>query len=297
MCCTPTTVTRRQKEALACVLNKFWMTQSVLNSAEIIERITMEAIEDAAQEGIRILELRYAPSFIQTNHLHLSYEKIHGAIVQAVQKSSHLPIAVGLLGTLQRILPLDVCERVCDFVIDHKANFVGLDLADDENARPPKDFEKIFAKAKKAGLHITIHAGEAQSPESARNVFDAIEILGAERIGHGVQIIHDPQVQKFVIDRKVPLEICPLSNWLTNAIPDQQSHPIKKLIQNGVLVTLNSDDPGIFGTSLMADYELLAKQYSFGISDFNRANDIAAQACFLPLAQKQKHWPRPIHKI
>lgn len=287
-------VTQPMKD-LAAVLNKFWMTQSVLNSEEILTRITFEAIEDAANEGVKILELRYAPTFIRKNHDDLTFEQIHQAIVKGVRLAQTLPISVGLICILQRVLPQIELERVVRFAIENKDTFVGVDLADDEDVCPARNFAGCFEKIRQAGLPITIHAGESNSVTSPKNVQDAIEILGARRIGHGLQIINDKNVIDVVRSRHIPLEICVHSNWLTNAIADINSHPILKLIQAGVLVTINSDDPGIFGTNLTNDYKLLRDQYGFSKTDFDRANDIAAAASFIALSKKQKYWPRPIH--
>lgn len=288
---------RKPMKDLAAVLNKFWMTQSVLNSEEILRRIAFEAVEDAFLEGIQILELRYAPTFIRTNHDHFTFEKIHHAIMRGLRDAENIPCAAGLLCTIQRILPIDSALNVMHFVLDHKDGFVGVDLADDEDSRPAKDFVRVFEMAQKADLPITIHAGESNTAQAPQNVIDSIEMLGARRIGHGVQVHRHPEALNLVRRKKIPLELCVTSNWLTHAVPDLHKHPIRQLIEAGVLVTLNSDDPGIFGISLSHEYELLAKSYGFNEADFAKANEIAAQASFIPLHKKQKCWPLPIHKI
>lgn len=282
---------------LESVLKKFTRTQAVLSSEEILTRITFEAIEDAVAEGIQILELRWAPTFIAQGHPQLSFDKIIRAIRAGVQQASHLPIAVGFLSIIQRILPVADADRIVDFTLEHKDFFVGMDLADNEEGSDPRLFEKAFARARKAGLHITIHAGESPGPEAATNVKNAIEILGAERIGHGVQIAKDPDVIQLVRDRAIPLELCVTSNWLTQAVPSLTAHPIKDLLMAGVPVTINTDDPGVFDTHMIREYEILSQFYGFTEAEFNRCNDIAAQASFIPLIKKQKHWPRPIHKL
>jgi len=289
-------VTEQMKD-LTTVLEKFWMTQAVLSSEEILTRVTYEAIEDAYLEGIRILELRYAPSFIQKNHEFLSYQQIHQAIKKGVKLAEKFPLAVGLICILQRTLPLEVGSRIGRFAIDNKDSFVGIDLADDEDAVPAREFEKIFVEARAAGLPITIHAGESNSAMAPLNVIDAIEILGAQRIGHGVQITKNPKALHLVREKNVPLELCVTSNWLTNAVGNLDEHPFKKLMHAGVLTTINSDDPGIFGINLTNEYHLLHHRYGLTLADFNRCNDIAAQASFIPLIKRQKYWPRPIHKI
>jgi adenosine deaminase len=282
---------------LATVLNKFWMTQAVLTSEEIIARITFEAIEDAYNDGIRILELRYSPTFIQKNHENLSFEQIHSAVLRGVKMAEKWPLAVGLLCTIQRTLPLSVAEEVSAFALENAESFIGIDLADDEDAHPAKGFQNVFEKVLAAEFPVTIHAGESNSSLAPQNVMDAIEYLGARRIGHGVQVIKSPQAVDLVQRRRIHLEICVTSNWLTNDVQGLYAHPIRQLINAGVLVTVNSDDPGIFGIDLTNEYHLLSAHYQFSKADFDRCNDIAAQASFISLMKKQKHWPRPIHSI
>lgn len=280
---------------LDSVLRKFLNIQKVLASPEILERLAFEACEDAFNDGVRLLELRYAPTFIADGHSLLTFEKIHQAIEKGLQRArKSFPMAVGLIGTIQRIRPFDTGETVTDFIIDHKDSFVGIDLADNEEGFDPKIFAPLFHKAKKAGIHVTVHSGESPQDVAAAWVKDSIDILGAERIGHGVQIIRDPEVLEFVRQKKIPLEMCPISNWLTQAFPTFEAHPARELWEKGILLTINSDDPGVFGTTLTDDYNVMARVHGFGFADFEMANDIAAAASFIPLKDRQKSWPRPI---
>lgn len=281
---------------LESVLKKFLNTRAVLHSEEILTRITFEAIEDAVKEGIRILELRYAPTFINGGHPTLAFEQIHRAIVKGktMAEKKGLPIAVGLLVLIQRILPVEVGAQVADFAIDHKDEVIGLDLADNEQGSQVDPFAPHFMRAKKAGLHITVHSGEDNFPEAPEAVRAAIEKLGAERIGHGVQIHKSHDVMKFVCEQKVALELCPTSNWLTSAVPSTAAHPFRQLMEAGVPVTLNSDDPGIFNIDLVNEYDVMAREHHFSHAEFDRINDTAAAFSFLPLSEKQKYWPRQI---
>lgn len=282
---------------LASVLKKFTRTQAVLSSEEILSRITFEAIQDAHAEGIKILELRWAPTFIQEGHDNLNFEKIIRSVRAGATHASHLPMATGFICIIQRNLPVSVAERVVDFALEHKDFFVALDLADNEDGFEPQLFQKCFEKARKGGLHITVHAGEASIPQASLNVRNAIELLGAERIGHGVQIHCDPAVIQLVREKGIPLELCLTSNWLTQAVPSLSAHPIRSLMEAGVPVTVNTDDPGIFDTSLTREYEILAQSHGFTASEFEKCNETAAQASFIPLLEKQKYWPRPIHSL
>lgn len=282
---------------LEAVLKKFLRTQAVLESEEILSRITYEVIEDCSNEGIKILELRFAPTFIEQGHPKLNFDKIIKGIRKGHEFAHELPISVGFLSIIQRILPVETAESVVDFTIENKDFFVGLDLADNEDGFDPLIFQNCFQRAKENGLHVTVHAGEALIPQASLNVKNAIEILGAERIGHGLQIHNDPFVTNLVRKQAIPLELCVTSNWLTQAIPDLKSHPIRKLMEADVPITINSDDPGVFGIDLVHEYELLESQYGFTAEEFQRCNDIAAQASFIPMMKKQKHWPRSIHKL
>lgn len=274
---------------LGSVLNKFLNAQKVLASEEILTRIAFEACEDAYNDGIRLLELRYAPTFIADGHKNLTFEKIHKSLLAGIEmarKKYHM--AIGLICIVQRIKPFAEAEKVVDFAIAHKDSFIALDLADNEDGFDPKVFAPLFQKAKKAGLRITVHSGETPGPLSAQWVKDSIEILGAERIGHGIQIINDIQVLNFVRDRRIPLEVCPISNYFTQSFKTYEEHPIRQLINAGVLVTVNSDDPGVFATTLSDDYEVLHRVHGFSTADFHRCNQIAFDASFIPESEKNR---------
>lgn len=278
---------------LGSVLNKFLDTQLLLATEDILERITYEACEDAFKnENIRLLELRYAPTFITYRHDNLSFEKIHQAIVKGVERAEKdFPIAVGLICIIQRILSVKDAERVTDFAIDNKDTFVGLDLADNEVGFDSKPFSPFFMRAKKSGLHITVHSGEANVPNAPRYVKEAIEHLGAERIGHGVQVYRNPEMIKYLIDNKIPLELCLTSNYLTQAVAGEiGNHPFRQLMEAGVLTTINTDDPGIFNCDMNSEYALFNKLFQFNEKEFKYCNQIAADNSFIPTQKKKSTW-------
>jgi adenosine deaminase len=280
---------RAPMKDLKSVLDKFWFTQSLLDSEEVLDRITFEAVEDAYNDGIKVLELRYSLSFIKTNHPLLNYEKIHQGIYKGLQRArTRFPVATGLIGILGRNDPPDVQKRAMDFMIDARKEFIGVDLADNEIAVDTKSLAPLFEKAKKAGLHVTIHAGE--SPGTHENVRESIEWLGAERIGHGVQIYGHDDIIEFVKKHDVALELCPISNWLTNAVPETRKHPFRKLMAQGLKVTINSDDPGIFDTSLSRDYEILIQEHEFTPAELKICADVGARSSFIPKSEIEKVW-------
>jgi adenosine deaminase len=255
---------------LGSVLNKFMTSQKVLSSTEILSRLTRECIEDCAREGTKIVELRYSPTFIQQGHEDMSWDQIHAAIVRGIEQAKPLGLAVGLLITVQRTLPVATAERVIDFAIANKGAIVGVDLADNEIGFEPTPFASVFQRARKAGLGVTIHAGESIYPGMVLAVLDSIEKLGATRIGHGLQIHTDEKAMRLVADRGIVLELCPTSNWLTNAVTSVKTHPF------------------------VNEYEVLARDHRMTVTEFDKCNDTAARASFIPLIEKQKSW---LHKI
>lgn len=278
---------------LGSVLGKFLDTQLLLANEEILERITYEVCEDAYKiENVRILELRYAPTFVIDRHPDLDFDKIHSAIVRGMRRAEKdFPIAVGLICIIQRILPVKEAERVTDFAIAHRDTFIGLDLADNEVGFDSKPFAPFFKRAREAGLRVTVHSGEANVPNAPRYVREAVEFLGAERIGHGVQVYRDPAAIKYLIDNKIPLELCLTSNYLTQAVAGgKEKHPIHDLLKAGVLVTINTDDPGIFNCDLNSEYALLNQHFGFTEDEFRRCNQTAARASFISDEKKKKVW-------
>ena len=267
---------------LGQVLNKFLDTQKLLATPEILERVAFEAVEDCyVKENLRLLELRYAPTFVAQGH-NMTFEQIHEAIVKGVRRAeAAYPISVGLICIIQRILPVKDAEAVTQFAIDNKDTFVGLDIADNEEGFDSKPFAPFFNRAAAQGLGITVHSGEAPHPKAPRWVMDAIEVLGAQRIGHGVQIYRDPAVMKVVRDRGIALELCPTSNMLTGAVPDLKDHPFKKLFDYGIRTTLNTDDPGIFNTNLNREYRIAHEILGMSLEELETCARYAAEASFV----------------
>jgi len=278
------------------MLDRFWAVQNCISSESIIERITYEMIEDCYREGTRVLEIRYSPKFIQHNHANLSFEGIHGAVMQGLHKAkSKYDMAVGLVGIIDRNLSLDESTTVSNFILQHKSDFVGMDLANDELKFDSKPFATHFQQAKRAGLHVTVHAGESLTDKIfATKVKEAIDLLGAERIGHGVGIITDPSVIDYVKQKGIVLEVCPTSNYLVGVVPSVKSHPIRKLKDLGVKIAVSTDDPGIFNLSLPQELQILKEELKFTTDELQDCNHTALQASFIPQQDKGKYFKQKL---
>lgn len=275
-------VLQQPAENLAEALKCFDVFRGALFSPEVIERMAFEAVEDAHAQGLSLVEYRYAPNYIASIQSNLTFQKIHDAIVKGVNRGTNqFGVKVGLIGIVVRTDPMQDAERTADFIIDNKNTFVGMDLAGAEIGFPALPFSALFLKAKKAGLGITIHAGESDTPDAAQSVLDAIHRLGAERIGHGLQIYKNPAVMAEVARSGVTLELCPTSNWLTQCVPALAAHPIRRIMEAGVKVTVNSDDPIPFGTTFAQEVHLLRTVLGFTDQEIATLMDNAFAASFV----------------
>jgi len=161
---------------------------------------------------------------------------------------------------------------------------VALGIGGDEARGPAKLFPEVFQQARDLGLHTVAHAGEVCGPESIR---DAVELLRAERIGHGLTALADPDVVALLRDQRIPLEVCPSSNVCTGLIPRFESHPLPAFLSAGLRVTLNSDDPAMFGTSLAEEFTRSAGSFGLSAETLTSLVRNAVETAFLTDAEKQ----------
>ncbi len=144
-------------------------------------------------------------------------------------------------------------------------------------------FKDVFDQARAAGLHSVPHAGETTGPQT---VWDALRDLGAERIGHGTSSVQDPELVAYLVEHQIPLEVCPTSNIATRAVDVLENHPIRQMHEAGVLVTVNSDDPPMFGTTLSREYEIAAELLGLDEQGIAGLAKNAVRASFLPDTEK-----------
>jgi len=187
----------------------------------------------------------------------------------------------------------ETARDVLEFTLagKEKGIFIGLGLGGKEIGYPPEMYTDIFAEARRQGLHVVAHAGETEGPAS---IWGAIESLHAERIGHGVRAVEDPRLVEYLAESQIPLEVCPCSNYRLKVVPADQPHPIRALLDAGVNVTVNSDDPAMFSTSLTNEYTLLAGQ-GFSWEELWRLNLNTLETTFLIDSEKAKYrqeWQR-----
>lgn len=253
-------------------------------SPEIIHRITFEAVEDAANDNVRYLELRFTPVALSRAERFPLHEVMDWVLSSAQEAAERFGIVVRLIASVNRHEGPELAEQVARLAAERRERgLVALDLAGNEAEFEAEPFYPIFKEARQAGLHITIHAGE-WGP--AGNVREALEDLGAERIGHGVRVLEDEAVTQLARDRQVAFEVCLTSNYQSGVVSSQQAHPLSDMLARGLNVTLNTDDPSVSRITLSHEYRLACEELGLPRPRLEQCILAAAQAAFLEEKEK-----------
>lgn len=259
--------------------------------------ITYESVKESADDGLLYLELRFSPEhFALVNHF--DRQEVTKLVIEAGNKAAQeTGLWIQYLITFNRgkqdqFEMLDLYRKTCAL---HLTEIIGVDLAGDETNYPPSNFIEFFEYVhQRQEHHITIHAGEVSKSDQ---IWAAVQQLYAARIGHGTSAIYDQPLQQFLADHRIVLEQCLTSNYQTGAWPNEKTHPINRLLQNKVAVTINSDDPFIQDTTLTEDYLKLVKYFSYSLEDLVQFNRIAIEGSFLHSSQKAELQQKYLHAI
>lgn len=269
-------------ESLEQALAVFAIAQGSFRTLDDVGRIAREAVEDLAADNVRLAELRFSPAFM-CGPGGLDWDAALDAVREGVDeaRSGGNDVAVGLVLIISREYGMEAAERTVAFTLRHREHIVGFDLAGPELGYPPAMFAEVLRPLRDAGIPLTAHYGESGPPEYPR---EAIETLGVLRLGHGVSVAHDPRVTDLAVERGITLEMCPTSNWLTHAVPSVAEHPARRLLHEGASVTINTDDPALFGIDLTHEYEVARDAIGFTEEDLRAAARNALAATFLAQA-------------
>ncbi|KPA21840.1 Aminodeoxyfutalosine deaminase [Shimia sp. SK013] len=259
-------------------LSVYEAASSVLTGPEDFARLTTAILEASAANGVVYSESFLSPDFCGGGDVGAWREYL--AAIQEAAEAAEVKHGITLRGVVTAVRHFGAekskASSLC--AAETAGGFVtGFGMGGDEGQFTQGDFGYAFAQAKEAGLQLTTHAGEFGGPES---VWDAIRDLNVERIGHGVRAIEDPELIKELVEREITLEVCPGSNVVLGLFPDFASHPIQKLRDLGVKVTVSTDDPPFFHTTMRREYEELAKAFGWTEEDFRALNVTALDAAF-----------------
>jgi adenosine deaminase len=268
---------------LLAFLKKLDLGVSILADEQDCERIAYENVVDALKENLDHVELRFSPFYMAQKH-NIPLDGVVDAVVSGVKRANreHKYNAL-LIGILSRTFGIEACFKELEAILTAKSDIVGIDLAGDELRFPAKLFKEHFLRAREHGLQVTVHAGEADGPQS---IWDAIQLLGASRIGHGVSAIQDPQLLAYMSQHKIGIETCLLSNYQTGAWTDIPTHPVRTFLSHGIEVCLNTDDPGVSNNTLQSEYALAESKLKLNAGEITTLKLNALSQSFLSKAKK-----------
>ena len=272
----------RNAQNLEQYLDKYTVTLAVMQTAAALERIAYEFVLDSAAENVRYVEVRYCPA------LHtpaLTYAEAVEAPLAGLKRGEAetgtvARLIVCGLRTLAPTVSLDLARLAVDY---RKDGVVAFDLAGSERGHPARDHARAFEHARGNGLACTCHAGEGDGPESIRQ---ALDICGAQRIGHGTRLHEDPNLAAFVCERGIPLEMCLTSNLHTHTVTDLAQHPAREYLRRGCAVTLNTDSRLMDATTLTDEYWVAHQKLGWQRAELEQVLLNAFRAAFLPDAEK-----------
>jgi len=278
--------------SLAKYLQGFAHTIAVMQTEEALERVAYEQVEDLSRDGVVYFETRFAPIFHAKKGL--THQQVVSAVLKGLERGrKDFGIASGLIICAMR--NMDVSLEMAELAVDFRERgVVGFDLAGEEGGYPPKKHVDAFHYIQRENFNITIHAGEGYGKES---IWQAIQYCGAHRIGHGTRLIDDIAVvdgravklgdlAQYVLDKRIPLEICLISNVHTGATPSLAEHPFKILYEEKFRVTLNTDNRLMSSTSMTREFEAAAETFGLSMDDFEKITINAMKSAFLPYKQR-----------
>jgi adenosine deaminase len=257
---------------------KFQWPMEVLADYSACRRIAYENVEDAKNEGIDYIELRFSPWFMAQAHS-LNPSGVVEAVVEGVESGQrNFGVRANLIGIISRTYGPADCMKELDALLSQRNHIVALDLAGDEANFPGELFREHFTRARDAGWQLTVHAGEVDGPQS---VWQAIRELGAQRLGHAIRAVEDPSLLDYMAEHQIGVESNLTSNVQTSCVPDYPSHPLKRFLEKGILATINTDDPGISGIDLPYEYNVAAPKAGLTNEQIRQAQQNALAIAFL----------------
>jgi aminodeoxyfutalosine deaminase len=264
-------------------LQVYFTISSCLQTPDDFSLIAYEFGTDMARQNIRYAEVTFTPHTSVAN-TGLPFDELLAGLNDGRSRAQReLGVEFCWILDIVRDNP-DSRHQVAEWAIHAQdRGVVGFGLGGTENGYPPEWFADAYTVAREAGLHSVPHAGEIAGPES---VWGALRALEAERIGHGVRSVEDPALVEYLRQRQIPLEVCPTSNLCLGVYPSYEEHPVRWLWEQGVYVTVNSDDPPMFDTDLVSEYQALVDHAGFTAGELERLSLNALRASFLPGERK-----------
>ena len=266
-------------------LERFAITLSVMQTAPALERIAYELAEDAMRDGVRYIEVRYAPVLNVREGLSLE-QAVEAPLRGLARAEADHGVQGRVIVTAIRNMSPSVSHELAELAVAYKhRGVVGFDLAGGEVGHPAKAHRKAFEYARSHDMACTCHAGEGDGAESVR---EAVHVCGAHRIGHATRLIEDTSLTDYCNDRRIALEICLTSNVQTRATETYETHPFREYYNRGLNVVLNTDNRLMSGVTLTDEYLIAAEALGFGFDELARVALNGFESSFLPHAERER---------
>lgn len=275
-------------------LEGFKVTTSLMQTQDELYRVAYEMIEDVHKDGVVYIETRFAPVFHTKKGL--NYDQVVDAVLRGLKDASiKYNVKFGLIICAMRNMSPSISLEMAKLAVKYREQgVVGFDLAGDELGYPPKDHLDAFHYIQRNNFYITIHAGEAFGKES---IWQALQYCGTHRIGHGIhlkddimvaedQIIEMGYLAQYVLDRRIPLEVCLSSNVHTGAVPELKYHPFPIFYKYGFRVTLNTDNRLMSNTSLSKEFAIAIKNFNLNLRDIEKLTLNAMKSAFIHFSER-----------
>jgi len=277
-------IVEKEPSLIAFLAKLDWMV-GVIGDLDAVRRIAFENVQDAYNAGLDYAELRFSPGYMAMSHK-LPVQGVVEALLDGIEAGkAQFDIKINLIGILSRTFGVDACKIELDALLSQQDSLVAIDLAGDELGYPSDLFTQHFKQVRDSGLNITVHAGEAAGSEA---IWYAIEQLGANRIGHGVKAIEDPKLMDYLAKHQIGIESCPTSNIQTSTVESYQTHPIKKFLEHGLLVSLNTDDPGVSDIEIDHEYTVAARAIGLTTANLKTLQENGLKQAYLSASEKQQ---------
>ena len=246
------------------------------------EHIIFDMLKKCSECNTHYVEASFSPrDHLQYN---LEFSRMVDAINKGIDRAREtFGIETNIRIDLVRNSTQDEAMEVLDYIAKNPHNIVSIDIGGNEDKFPPKPFAEVYERAHEMGLHLVAHAGEAAGPQS---IWDAIQFLNVERIGHGVTAQDDPKLIAFLKEKQIGIEISPISNVRTGVVKSIQDHPIREFYDKGLLVTVNSDDSSLFHTDLNNEYIQIHEHLGFSIPELFQLSMNGIETAFIDEVSK-----------
>lgn len=274
----------KKRGTLEEYISRFDITLSVMQTPNALKRVAYELIEDVANENVRYIEVRYSP-ILHTNLGMTLEEAVESVRLGLKQGEKEFGVKSGIIICGIRHISPEASLKLADLCVKYKnKGVVGFDLAGAEENFPAKDHREAFYMILNHNINATIHAGEAFGPSS---IHQAIHYCGAHRIGHGTRLKEDKDLMQYVNDNRITMEICLTSNWHTYSVRSLKQHPFFYYYNQGIRVTLNTDNRLMSDTTLTKEFGLARDLFNFNLHDFREVTINAMKSAFLPYRERK----------